>query len=170
MGSNGKYSGNIIGRAHYHYERDGKVTNIDVDVDLSRFLKQFNRAQYELDSMVMNSMVPFMPQQSGAFIDVTRGMSAALAGTGTVVAAAPPMGRFLYEGKTMVDIETGSPWARKGAKKVLVSEYSGKTNASPNLTYSNKKATAHWFDTAKEKDGKKWVSAVKKTAGGGTHG
>lgn len=144
--------------------------DVKADVSLSRFDKQFSNAQYALDSMVMNSMVPFMPMQSGTFIQVTRGMSAALAGTGTVVAAAPPMGRFLYEGKTMVDVETGSPWARKGAKKVLVSQYSGKTNASPNLTYSNAKATAHWFDTAKEKDGKKWVEAVKKTAGGGTHG
>ncbi len=63
-----------------------------------------------------------MPMQTGQFINVTKAMSAAVAGTGKVVAAAPPMGRFLYEGRTMVDEKTGSPWARKGARKVLVSQ------------------------------------------------
>ena len=40
-----------------------------------------------------------MPMQTGQFINVTKAMSAAVAGTGKVVAAAPPMGCFLYEGK-----------------------------------------------------------------------
>lgn len=167
--SYGKFTAgqNGIGKAKYHYERKSGTTEFEVSVDLSRFEQQFSRAQFALDSMVMNSMVPFMPMQAGPFIQVTRGISAALAGTGTVCAAAPPMGRFLYEGKTMVDIETGSPWARKGAKKVLVSKYSGKTNASETLHYSRAGATDHWFDAAKQKDGKTWVKAVKRIAGGG---
>lgn len=170
MASHGKFERgkNGIGKAKFHYEKEsGKILDIEVDVDLSRFQRQFSRAQFDLDSMIMNSMQPFMPMQAGPFIQVTRGISAALAGTGTVCAAAPPMGRFLYEGKTMVDIETGSPWARKGAKKVLVSQYSGKTNASENLTYGRTGATDHWFDAAKKKDGKAWVKKVKKVAGGG---
>jgi hypothetical protein len=93
-------------------------------------------------------------------------MSASYAGTGKVIAGAPPFGRFLYEGKTMVDEVTGSPWARKGARKVLVSQYSGKTNAKPNLTYSRGRSS-HWFEKAKEKDGGKWIAKVKKTGGGG---
>lgn len=119
------------------YTQNGNVFEIDMLIDLSRFDEQFSRAQFELDSMVMTDMVPYMPMQTGQFINVTKAMSAAVAGTGKVVAAAPPMGRFLYEGKTMVDVKTGSPWARKGARKVLVSQYSGKTNAKPNLTYAN---------------------------------
>ena len=84
--------------------------------------------------------------------------SAALQGTGKVVAGAPPQGRFLYEGKVMIDPVTGSPWARKGAKKVVTERP---------LTYSNPKATPHWFDTAKEAHGKAWVKGVKRIAGGG---
>ena len=49
----------------------------------------------------------------------------------------------------MVDPETGSPWARKGAKKKIVT--------GRNIDYSNPKATPHWFDTAKEKYGKTWI-------------
>ena len=137
-----------------------KVSKPDIEmrINLSRFEKQFEDAQYALDSMVMEDMVPYMPHQTGIFINVTRAMSAALAGSGKVVAAAPPMGRFLYEGKVMVDPVTGSPWARAGANKIVTDR---------DLKYGNPKATPHWFDTAKEKHGKSWIREVKKIAGGG---
>lgn len=142
------------------------VFEYDMVLDLTRFGPQLSKAQYELDSMIMTDMTPYMPMETGMFINVTKAMSASYAGTGRVVAAAPPFGRFLYEGKTMVDEVTGSPWARKGAKKVLVSQYSGKTNASPNLTYANGR-TSHWFEKAKEQNVNKWIAHVKETAGGG---
>lgn len=132
--------------------------DITVDVSLNRFEKQFQEAQYYLDSQIMNDMVPYMPHRDGNFVNVTRLQSAALAGSGKVVAAAPPMGRFLYEGKVMVDPVTGSPWARKGAKKVVTERP---------LTYGNPKATPYWFDTAKDAHGKSWVKGVKRIAGGG---
>lgn len=147
------------------YVRDGEILGIDLDIDLSRFYDQYSRAQFELDSMVMTDMVPYMPMETGLFIDITRAMSAAVAGTGKVVAAAPPMGRFLYEGKTMVDEKTGSPWARKGARKVLVSQFTGKTNAKPNLTYAHGRQS-HWFEEAKKQHGKQWIAKTKRTAGG----
>lgn len=132
--------------------------DIKVDVSLNRFEKQYQKAQYYLDNQIMNDMVLYMPHQDGTLVNLTRLQSAALAGTGRVVAAAPPQGRFLYEGKVMVDPVTGSPWARKGAKKVVTDRP---------LTYSNPKATPHWFDTAKESHGKAWVKGVKRIAGGG---
>ena len=150
----------MIAKVRYNYKKEdaGRNAVIELDVDLSRFEKQYGDAQYALDSMIMTSMVPYMPHQTGTFINVTRAMSASIAGSGTVYAAAPPFGRFLYEGKVMVDEETGSPWARKGARKVVTDR---------DLTYSNPKATPHWFDTAKERHSKSWVKAVKKIAGGG---
>lgn len=144
--------------------------DIKVQLNLSRFDKQFQRAQYELDGDIMNSMEPFMPLNKGTFIQKTREESTALQGTGMVVAAAGPFGRFLYYGKTMVDIETGSPWAKYKNKKVLVSQYTGKTNAKENLTYSRAGAKALWFDAAKKKDGKSWIRKAKKIAGGGKRG
>lgn len=132
--------------------------DIKVDVSLNRFERQYERAQYYLDSQIMTDMVPYMPHRDGNFVNVTRLQSAALAGSGKVVAAAPPMGQFLYEGKVMVDPVTGSPWARKGAKKVVTERP---------LTYSNPKATPHWFDTAKDAHGIAWVKGVKQIAGGG---
>lgn len=148
--------------------------NIRVKVDLKRFEKQYQDAQYTLDTMVMRSMEPFMPKQTSTFINLTRSMSDALAGSGTVVAAAPPMGRYLYEGKVMVDGKTG-----KGPRKiptedggfVLRFNKGAKLRATDRpLNYNNKanpKATDHWFDAAKKADGDKWVETVKKIAGGG---
>lgn len=143
---------------------------VDMHIDLSRFEKQFQQAQYELDNMVMTSMVPFMPMQTEIFINVTKAMSAALAGSGVIVAAAPPMGRFLYEGEIMVDPETGSPYARAAAKKILASEYSQWEGESTKLDFNrtaNPDAQSHWFEAAKKEDGEKWVEKAKKKAGGG---
>lgn len=132
-----------------------------MEIDLDRFERQFNEAQYLLDSMVMDSMVRFMPMQTGTFINVTRAMSSAIAGTGKVYAAAPPMGRFLYEGLVMVDPATMSPFARKGVKKVVTDrKLVLNAHAHPN-------AQDHWFDAAAKADGKRWVVKVKRKAGSG---
>lgn len=132
--------------------------NIKIKVKMDRFSEQFNKAQFWLDGQIMRDMEPYMPHNTSAFINVTTGQSAALQGTGKVIAAAGPFGRFLYEGLVMVDPETNSPWARKGAKKVVTDRP---------LNYSNPKAEPHWFDVAEKKEGKEWVKEVKKIAGGG---
>lgn len=132
--------------------------DIKANISLDRFASQYREAQFWLDSQVMTDMVPYMPRQTGSFINLTRARSATLAGTGGVIAAAPPQGRFLYMGKLMVDPVTNSPWARKGAKKVTTER---------DLTYGNPAATPMWFDTAKQNHCNAWVSGVKKRAGGG---
>lgn len=146
----------MIKQIHYSYKDKGPNYQINMEIDLGRFEKQYSRAQFELDSMIMTDMVPFMPRQTGTFISVTRAMSAAIAGTGKVVAAAPPMGRFLYEGKPMVGERSRSAWADKGEKKEVVP---GKLDLSPGVD--------HWFDEAKSKYGDRWTAKAKKIAGGG---
>lgn len=134
---------------------------LDLKLDLSRFDEQLEKAQYALDSMVMTSMVPYMPMQTGTFINVTRAMSQSIAGSGKVVAAAPPMGRFLYEGKVMVGERTKSAFAAKGERKEVIEKpinYS--RHANPNVT-------DHWFDTAKKNHVQEWIKKTKKIAGGG---
>lgn len=143
----------------FHY-KDRTITGV-MRIDLSRFEGQYSRAQYELDNMVMTSMVPYMPMQTGTFINVTRGMSSAIAGSGKVVAAAPPMGRFLYEGKVMVGERTRSAFAEKGEKKVVTQS---KLQFSK---HEHRSVTDHWFDAAKKADGDAWVKKAKKLAGGG---
>lgn len=151
----------MIAKVRYEYSKHGKGADIELEVDLSRFDKQYSKAQWLLDNMVMTSMEPYMPKRTGTFINVTKAMSAAIAGSGTVIAAAPPFGRFLYEGKVMVDPETNSPWARPGAKKIVIDK---------DLNYDkgrNPDVTDHWFETAKKNHLEEWLKDTKKKAGGG---
>ena len=130
--------------------KEGTV-DVTIDADFVEISKKANRAQYLLDSTIMDDMVPFMPMRDGVFIATTRAMSQAIAGSGEVVAAASPFGRFLYEGNVMVDPITRSPWARKGAKKVVTDRP---------LKYSktaHPQVRDHWFEAAKKKNIKDWV-------------
>ena len=150
-----------IKQLNYDFKYKDKTINGEMSIDLKRFEGQYSKAQYLLDSMVMDSMVPYMPMQTSTFINVTRGMSQAIAGSGKVFAAALPMGRFLYEGKVMVGERTGSAFAEKAERKV--------TTERP-LQYSrhaHPQVTDHWFDTAKRNHGKVWVRKTKEMAGGG---
>lgn len=147
--------------------------DMKIKLNMDRFSRQYQETQYLLDGMVMDSMVPFMPMITGNFINRTRAESTSLQGSGKVCAAAAPYGRFLYQGKTMVDERTGSTYARYGAKKVLVSQFSGQTNAKENLNFTKQahpRAQSEWFDAAKRKDGNKWIRKVKAEAGGGRRG
>lgn len=160
----------MIKKLKHRYNYEGKNLVAEMEIDLGRFDGQYSKAQFMLDSMVMTDMVPYMPMQTGQFINVTKAMSASIAGSGKVIAAAPPFGRFLYNGLVMVDEATGSPWARKGARKVLVSEYGGLSMADQKLDFSkgaHPKAQEKWFEAAKLEHEDKWKSTVKKTAGGG---
>ena len=146
---------------HIHRE------DVSIDVTLSRVRAAAGKAQYELDSMVMTDMVPYMPMITSTFIKLTQARSQAMAGTGKVCAAAPPYGRFLYYGKTMVDEKTGSTWARAGAKKVVVSKYKGAkpTRAKEDLSYTttfNPKVEAEWFEAAKKVNKTKWLRNAAK--------
>lgn len=150
-----------IKQLDYDYHYKDRDVSAHLTLNLRRFEGQYSRAQYALDSMVMTDMVKFMPMDTGQFINVTKSMSAAIAGSGKVVAAAPPFGRFLYEGKVMVGVSSGSPWAQKAEKKIVTDRdidfYKG---AHPD-------AQAHWFDAAKKQFGSQWVKKTKKIAGGG---
>lgn len=151
----------------YHFKGFSKKrANIKIEWDTTRLNRNLNKAQYALDSAVMESMEPFMPMNSGQFIATTKAISASEAGSGRVTAAAPPFGRYLYMGKVMVDSQTGKgPRVipdgfggvtlrfRKGAKL--------KATERP-LRYSRPGAQAKWFEAAKKKDSREWVEVVKK--------
>lgn len=134
--------------------------DIKVNVSLNRFEKQFQEAQYWLDGQLFTDMEKYMPFRDGNMRNVSAIMSRSMQGSGQVIAGAPPYGRFLYEGKVMVDPVTGSPWARAGAKKVVTDR---------DLVFdktAHPRATDHWFDAAKEQYVKSWAKGVKKRAGG----
>lgn len=142
------------------------TTSLSINIRLSQIRQGVQRAQFHLDTQIMNDMLPLMPLDTGNFQQRTRASSMALAGTGEVIAAERPMGRYLYYGKVMVDSQTGKgprkiPMGggdyilrfRKGAKLV--------PTARP-IKYSRPGAVPLWFEEAKKLHLKQWVDIVGK--------
>lgn len=145
----------------FHFPSFSMVAgDITVNISLNRFEKQFQEAQNWLDGQVFTDMEKYMPFRDGNMRNVSAIMSRSMQGSGRVIAGAPPYGRFLYEGKVMMDPATGSPWARAGAKKVATDR---------DLVFdktAHPRATDNWFDAAKTENVKSWVKGVKRIAGG----
>ena len=134
--------------------------NVKIKLDMSGLDEAIQRAQYALDGAIMQSMIPFMPKVNGNFIQRTVAKSAAVQGTGIVYAGVGHEGRFLYEGKVMVDPETGSTYARQGAKKIVTErELNYNKLANPDVQ-------KEWFLTAKRKDMKEWEDAMNRAIKG----
>lgn len=147
----------------HHFKEDGQKWgyaivdgNVQFVLNLDRFARQFQKAQWLLGEMVLESCKPFMPFLTGSMTQRSHTEDG-----GRKVIFPGPYARFQYMGKVMVGEVTGSPWARKGERKRVIDR---------NLQYTktfNPDATDHWFDAAKARDGEKWVAEVKREAGGG---
>ena len=142
----------------------------EVNLTVEGLNADLRKAQYWLDNQVMTDMIPYMPMDTGTLIQNTVSRSRALAGSGLVCAAAPPYGRYLYEGKVMVDSETG-----KGARRIVLATgeviYRHRKGArlvptGRDLTFQRPGAEAHWFEAARRDHFDEWVEGVRKILGG----
>lgn len=141
--------------------------NMRLELGTELLNRNLNNAQKALDEAVMKSMIPFMPMDTGQFIHTTKSMSEAIEGSGKVVAAAPPYGRYLYEGYVMVDSKTG-----KGPMKIPdgMGGYNLRWHKDATLRPTNRRlsyyrgknpqVTDHWFEAAEKKDADKWLKVV----------
>ena len=124
------------------------------------------KAQYALDTQIMNDMKPYMPLQTGNFQNLTAARSAALAGSGKVCAATTVYGRFLYKGKKMKNAATG-----KGPMRIVLDtgevifrwpRGSRLVATDEPLSYSRKQAKPEWYDEAKRAHFNDWKKLVKR--------
>lgn len=133
-------------------------------------LKRVPKAQYWLDSEIMNNMEPFMPKVTGQFVNTVRMRNASLAGTGRICIYTGPQGRFLYYGKKMANAKTGKgPRVIPiGGGEVIFRWPLGSTlvpTGEP-LTYSNPLAQPEWFEYAKDRYLDHWREGVVKILNG----
>lgn len=137
----------------YHFPSISYVDGgLRIQIDLKPYEQRFTETQQWLGDRVLEDCRAVMPLLTGGM----QQRSYVRYG-GREVVFPGPYSRFQYGGKVMVDPDTGSPWARKGVKKVLTDRP---------LTYSNPEATDHWFDTAKARNGEYWINGVKERIGG----
>lgn len=137
-----------------HTPRVSYVTgDVHVVLDLTPLEGRFEQAQQWLGDRVLEDCRARMPFLTGSlqqrsYVD----------DGGAEVVFPGPYARFQYGGLVMVDPETGSPWARRGAVKVLTDRP---------LHYSNPNAVDHWFDWAFAENGEYWIDGVANIIAGG---
>lgn len=120
-----------------------------------RGLEARGQAQRYVDSEVLRQSAPYMPHQSGMLRD--SGIHGTDIGSGKVVWNSP-YAKFLYYGKVMIGIESHSPWAKSGERKVTTSR---------NLTYHGApKRGAFWFERMKASHLTEILRGVARLVGG----
>lgn len=132
-----------------HFPKISYVSGcVTVNIDLTQLGERTSKAQRWLGDRALEDCKAVMPLQSGNLQQRSYASE-----DGKKVIFPGPYARFLYGGKVMLDPDTGSPWARKGVKKVLTDRP---------LQYSRPGATDHWFDTAKARNGAYWVDGAER--------
>ena len=114
---------------------------------------RLDKASVILAEQVKKDTEPYVPMLTGSLKNRTRV-------TGNSIIYEGPYARFLYFGKVMVDPDTGSPWAKRGATKVLTDR---------NLVFTtdfHAQAQAYWFEASKAQNKEKWRRVAAKAVSG----
>lgn len=101
------------------------------------------RAAHAVAVQIQKDTEPFVPALTKSLVNRTKVIAGQIIYPG-------PYARFLYNGKLMIDPETGSAWAPYGATKVVT----GKDLDIKKSTHPQ--ATSHWFEVSKAQNMDKW--------------
>ena len=108
-----------------------------------------DKAEHAVAIQVQKDTSPYVPALTGSLDQRTRV-------EGDTVIYPGPYARYLYYGKLMVDPETGSSYAKKGATKVLTDK---------DLVFSkamHSQAQSPWFEASKAENLEKWIRIADK--------
>lgn len=143
---------------------------IKIKLNTSKYNKKLQEAQIKLEMAIAEDIKPYMPMVTGNFIQRTQAYNSAMLGSGRVMIAPAPYGRYLYEGKVMVDASTG-----KGARPIklktgeTIFRYEKGATLMPTsrpLKYTRAGAKDHWYEEAKRANYDRWLKLVADTVGG----
>lgn len=107
------------------------------------------KAEHTVAIQVQKDTSPYVPFLTGSLDQRTRV-------NGSEVIYPGPYARYLYYGKLMVDPETGSSYAQKGATKVLTDK---------DLVFNkamHSQAQSYWFEASKAENLEKWLRVADK--------
>lgn len=132
------------------------MSGVTFTVDTKRFARDLKRidqrmrfagegAEHALAVQMAKDTDPYVPAR-------TKSLANRVIVSGDTIIYPGPYARFLYYGKLMIDPNTGSPWAPKGATKVV--DPGGKKLDISTAVHS--KAQSHWFEASKAQNLPKW--------------
>lgn len=107
------------------------------------------KTEHVLAVQIEKDTVPFVPALTGSQTERTRVV-------GNIIIYPGPYARVLYNGKVMVDPNTGSTYAPKGGTKVVTDR---------NLAFTqtvHPQAQSHWFEASKAQNLDKWLRVAEK--------
>lgn len=111
--------------------------------------KAATRAEHIVAVQAAKDTSPYVPFLTGSLDERTRV-------SGNTIIYPGPYARYLYYGKVMVDPETGSTYAKKGATKMLTDKNLVFTK------YFHNHAQSHWFEVSKAQNLKEWREVAAK--------
>lgn len=130
------------------------MAGVNFTVDTKKFAKDMGkvgrkmefgapRAENILAIQIAKDTEPYVPALTKSLANRTRV-------DGDTIIYLGPYAHFLYNGKLMIDPNTGSAWATKGATKVV-------TGKDLNISKAvHSKAQSHWFEASKAQNLPKW--------------
>lgn len=107
------------------------------------------RAAHAVATQIASDTEPFVPALTKSLVNRTQVVESQVVYPG-------PYARFLYHGKLMIDPETKSAWARKGATKVVT----GKDLDIKQDVHGQ--AQSEWFEASKAQNLEKWARVAGK--------
>lgn len=129
--------------AGFQFKLDVKAFARDMDKLDRRVRLSGEGAEHAMAVQMAKDTEPYVPAMTKSLANRTR------VDDDTIVYPGP-YARFLYNGKLMIDPKTGSPFAAKGATKVV-------TGRNLNIsTAVHGKAQPHWFEASKTQNLEKW--------------
>ena len=130
------------------------MAGVTFKVDWQKFKQQMDRVQDRMDQLspsAEHTLALQMAKDTEQYVPArTKSLANRTKVRGDTIIYPGPYARFLYYGKLMIDPNTGSAWAPKGATKVV-------TGKDLNISQAvHGKAQAHWFEPSKSQNLDKW--------------
>jgi hypothetical protein len=127
--------------------------NVKVNMDgiKTKLAAAIPRAEHILAEQMRKDTAPYVPMSGNA-----AGLDNRTRVEDNEIIYPGPYARYLYYGKVMVDPETGSPWAKAGATKVVTDR---------NLVFTqthHSDAQAFWCEASKAQNKDKWERVAQK--------
>lgn len=132
------------------------MAGVKFTLDSQKFKKDMERlnrkirwagsgAEHAVSIQIAKDTEPYVPARAKSLSNRT------IVHEGTIIYPGP-YARFLYYGKLLIDPDTGSTWAPKGASKVI--DPGGRELDIKKKVHS--KAQSHWFEASKAQNLPKW--------------
>lgn len=122
---------------------------IGYDALLSSLSEESSKAEHAIAVEIERHTLPFVPALTGSLMARSRVID-------NMIVYPGPYAKMLYNGKLMIDPNTGSSWSKKGATKVV-------TGKALEFNHSmNADAQSHWFEASKAQNLDKWLRFAKK--------